>query len=183
MRDDAVNTQLRGKRRWENQIVALGGANYRRSVAMLERRRQRSAARYKYFGRAKALPGVRKLFQNRNQDEDADAHYAKFAPQPAEYFGDADEGDGAPRLSEYERKAEDEEWEEACRESVAGADVPFDVDTDQVLRTAHTAAAYLSFLSAEMLRSPALPMARRMEGVLLALRKRALVKEYFGGEA
>ncbi|KAJ6523935.1 Isy1-like splicing factor [Mycena vulgaris] len=209
MRDltDAVNTQLREKRHWENQIVALGGANYRRSAAMLDddgREVPRvfpfSTKGYKYFGRAKALPGVRELCQNRNQDEDADAHYAKFAAQPAGYFGDADEGDGAPRLSEYERKAEDEEWEEACANlqalvelptriprllthAAAGADVPFDADADQVLRTAHTAAAYLSFLSAEMLRSLALQMARGMEGMLLALRKRALVKEYFGGEA
>ncbi|KAJ6565765.1 Isy1-like splicing family-domain-containing protein [Mycena vulgaris] len=198
MRDltDAVNTQLREKRHWENQIVALGGANYRRSAAMLDDD-GREVPRYQ---RIQALPGVRELCQNRNQDEDADAHYAKFAAQPAGYFGDADEGDGAPRLSEYERKAEDEEWEEACANlqalvelptriprllthAAAGADVPFDADADQVLRTAHTAAAYLSFLSAEMLRSLALQMARGMEGMLLALRKRALVKEYFGGEA
>jgi pre-mRNA-splicing factor ISY1 len=27
---------MREKRHWENQIVALGGANYRRNVAMLD---------------------------------------------------------------------------------------------------------------------------------------------------
>ncbi|KAJ6523951.1 hypothetical protein DFH09DRAFT_1081438 [Mycena vulgaris] len=73
------------------------------------------------------------LFKSRNQDEGAEAHYAEFAAQPAEYFDDADEGDGALKLSEYERKAEDEG-------------------------------------------------ALEVEGVLLALRTRALVEEYFGGE-
>ena len=38
MRDlnDEINKLLREKRHWENQIVALGGANYRRNIAMLD---------------------------------------------------------------------------------------------------------------------------------------------------
>lgn len=38
MRDlnDEINKLLREKRHWENQIIALGGANYRRNVAMLD---------------------------------------------------------------------------------------------------------------------------------------------------
>ena len=34
--NDEINRLLREKRHWENQIVALGGANYRRNVAMLD---------------------------------------------------------------------------------------------------------------------------------------------------
>lgn len=34
--NDEINKILREKRHWENQIVALGGANYRRNVAMLD---------------------------------------------------------------------------------------------------------------------------------------------------
>ena len=34
--NDDINKLLREKRHWENQIVALGGANYRRNVAMLD---------------------------------------------------------------------------------------------------------------------------------------------------
>lgn len=34
--NDEINKLLREKRHWENQIVALGGANYRRNVAMLD---------------------------------------------------------------------------------------------------------------------------------------------------
>lgn len=38
MRDlnDEINKLLREKRHWENQIIGLGGANYRRNVAMLD---------------------------------------------------------------------------------------------------------------------------------------------------
>lgn len=34
--NDEINQLMREKRHWENQIVALGGANYRRNVAMLD---------------------------------------------------------------------------------------------------------------------------------------------------
>jgi pre-mRNA-splicing factor ISY1 len=34
--NDEINKLLREKRHWENQIVALGGANYKRNVAMLD---------------------------------------------------------------------------------------------------------------------------------------------------
>ena len=34
--NDEINKLLREKRHWENQIIALGGTNYRRSVAMLD---------------------------------------------------------------------------------------------------------------------------------------------------
>jgi hypothetical protein len=34
--NDEINKLIREKRHWENQIVALGGANYRRNVAMLD---------------------------------------------------------------------------------------------------------------------------------------------------
>jgi hypothetical protein len=34
--NDEINRLMREKRHWENQIIALGGANYRRNVAMLD---------------------------------------------------------------------------------------------------------------------------------------------------
>ena len=34
--NDDINKLLREKRQWENQIVALGGANYRRNVPMID---------------------------------------------------------------------------------------------------------------------------------------------------
>lgn len=51
---------------------------------------------------------------------------------------------------------------------------------DAVMRGAQAAAALIPFLSAEDLLPPKLPTKDEMEKVLLDLRKKALVEEYFG---
>lgn len=65
---------------------------------------------YRYFGRAKDLPGVRELFESRKVDEDEDnqtlAYYKKFMNQGPAYYGDLDEEDES--LLESERLAEEE---------------------------------------------------------------------------
>ena len=48
------------------------------------------------------------------------------------------------------------------------------------LAHARAAAAHIPFLSVESLLPPKMPTKEEMEGVLLELRKRALVEEYFG---
>lgn len=60
---------------------------------------------------------------------------------------------------------------------VAQADV--DVAAS-ALAHARAAATYIPFLSVESLLPPKMPTKEEMEGVLLELRKRALVEEYFG---
>lgn len=54
------------------------------------------------------------------------------------------------------------------------------VDADASRMHAQAAAAYIPFLDVEHLLPPKLPSHDEMEGVLLALRKKALVEEYFG---
>lgn len=53
-----------------------------------------------------------------------------------------------------------------------------DVDTARI--HAQAAAAYIPFLDVEHLLPPKLPTHDEMEGVLLALRKKALLEEYLG---
>ncbi|KAJ7138572.1 Isy1-like splicing factor [Mycena filopes] len=231
--NDEINGLMREKRHWENQLVALGGANYRRNVAMLDDdgKEVPGTKGYKYFGRAKELPGVKELFQSRKKDEDEDnaalAFYKKFLGQGPGYFGDHDED--APLL-QLERDAEDEDWEEACsnlraalglpaesillaipRESSYAPSISSDVahsgpkrdgdvdmpssersepaktdspsEDDQTRAHARAAAAYIPFLTLEDLLPPKLPTHGEVEAVLLALRKKALVEEYFGDAA
>lgn len=124
--NDEINKLLREKRHWENQIVALGGANYRRNVAMLDDdgKEVPGTKGYKYvlldyiplithivsryFGRAKDLPGVRELFQSRKKEEEEEnqvfAFYKKFLNQGPVYYGDLDDND--QNLLHYERQAE-----------------------------------------------------------------------------
>ncbi|KAH0578764.1 NineTeen Complex (NTC) component [Termitomyces sp. 'cryptogamus'] len=110
--NDEINKLIREKRHWDNQIVALGGANYRRNVAMLDDdgKEVPGTKGYKYFGRAKDIPGVRELFQSRMKEEEEEnqalAFYKKFMDQGPPYYGDLDENDGT--LLRYERAAEEE---------------------------------------------------------------------------
>ncbi|KAF8153321.1 Isy1-like splicing factor [Crassisporium funariophilum] len=254
--NDEINKLMREKRHWENQIVALGGANYRRNVAMLDDdgKEVPGTKGYKYFGRAKDLPGVRELFSSRKNEEEEEnqvlAYYKRFMNQGPAYYGDLDEADG--KLLAYEREAEEDGmsliyWEEAfinVREALGlppdtpiaklprpetstqsasaesqhpppssskrknedlDGDVDMDSATDDPKRPkvasaatagksvsepssdanaarihAQAAAAYIPFLEVEHLLPPKLPTHDEMEGVLLALRKKALVEEYFG---
>nr|GAT60890.1 predicted protein [Mycena chlorophos] len=206
--NDEINKLLREKRHWENQIVALGGANYRRNVAMLDDdgKEVPGTKGYKYFGRAKELPGVRELFQSKKHEDEEEnqalAFYSKFMNQGPSYFGDTDEADD--ELLNYEKGLEAEGWDKAtekvrealglseddvvpipppiapqdtgAEESMPDANSP----TGQVLAHARLAAAYMPFLSPSLLVPPKLPSTAEIEGVLLALRKKALVEEYFG---
>jgi pre-mRNA-splicing factor ISY1 len=251
--NDEINRLMREKRQWENQIIALGGANYRRNVAMLDDdgREVPGTKGYKYFGRAKELPGVKELFESRKKEEDEENatqnFYKKYTNQGPAYFGDLDEVDG--ELLKYEEAAEEAGWEEAhahirevlglpddttlpqiprgatapssnippsdnpppaapdgkrkapddgsdgtqvpesdgelAKRSKPGSLVPPPPDTHAdtaatTLAHARAAAAHIPFLSVESLLPPKMPTKEEMEGVLLELRKRALVEEYFG---
>ncbi|KAL4065999.1 Isy1-like splicing factor [Scleroderma yunnanense] len=117
--NDEINKLLREKRHWENQIIALGGANYRRNVAMLDDdgKEVPGTKGYKYFGRAKDLPGVRELFQGKKKEEEEEsqafAYYKKFMGQGPAYYGDLDETQGPDGILGYERAAEEAEWRNA----------------------------------------------------------------------
>jgi len=219
---------------------------------------------FRYFGRAKDLPGVRELFQSKKKDQDEETaafnHYKKFMDHGPDYYGDLDEQN--EELLPFERRLEEEDWEEAYknlrevldietdeavppyphvpRETIGaaaaasatradgkrkaedgGGDVPMQEEppSDKSKRTkkskskskgkaddaeasastavmsaaladaaasdgisphARAAAAFIPFLTPEELSPPKLPTRDEMEGVLLALRKRALLEEYFG---
>jgi pre-mRNA-splicing factor ISY1 len=61
----------------------------------------------------------------------------------------------------------------------ASEDAP-PTEREQMLAHARSAASYIPFLSPAYLLPPTLPTHAETESVLLALRKKALVEEYFG---
>jgi len=136
--NDEINKLMREKRHWENQIIALGGANYRRNVAMLDDdgKEVPGTKGYKYFGRAKDLPGVKELFSSRKKDEEEESqalsYYKKFTNQGPAYFGDLDESDG--KVLEYEQAGEDEDWEEAYTNLKASFGLPTEFPTPKIPR-------------------------------------------------
>jgi pre-mRNA-splicing factor ISY1 len=64
---------------------------------------------YRYFGRAKELPGVKELFQSRKvEEEEQNAtfnHYKRFMDQGEDYYGTPVDGDDD--LDKLEREEEE----------------------------------------------------------------------------
>ncbi|KZT07087.1 pre-mRNA-splicing factor ISY1 [Laetiporus sulphureus 93-53] len=143
--NDEINKLMREKRHWENQIVALGGANYRRNVAMLDQdgKEVPGTKGYKYFGRAKELPGVKELFQSKKKEEDEEtqtqSYYKKFTNQGPAYFGDQDEQD--PTVLQFEKSAEEEEWEDAYSHLRSALGLPTDEPIPKIPRPTRTTTA------------------------------------------
>ncbi|GAA5924610.1 Isy1p [Sporobolomyces koalae] len=120
--NDQINKLLREKHHWENQIIALGGANYKRAAGKsigADGREVPGQRGYKYFGRAKELPGVRELFSTSAANEaELESHKAVkaslFENAPPQYYGDAaEQGEEGKRLLQDEAEAEKLAWEEA----------------------------------------------------------------------
>ncbi|KAH6980909.1 Isy1-like splicing factor [Ilyonectria sp. MPI-CAGE-AT-0026] len=111
--NDEINKLMREKHMWEVQIRNLGGPNYMRGGGKMydEQGREIPGAGkgYRYFGRARELPGVKELFEaarSKGQDDkpledskdlrrNVDAAYYGYAP---------DEEDD--KLLEYEAEKE-----------------------------------------------------------------------------
>lgn len=121
--NDEINKLLREKGHWENQIINLGGANYRRIGSSTFDGAGRSAPGqrgYKYFGRAKELPGVKELFEGASKQQEEldelkknDDAYYMFKKGGPSYFGDLDEyGPEGADLLNYESAHERQDWED-----------------------------------------------------------------------
>ncbi|CAO1634718.1 unnamed protein product [Sympodiomycopsis kandeliae] len=137
--NDEINKLLREKSHWENQIIALGGANYKRSGrSMLDDggKEVPGTRGYKYFGRAKDLPGVKELLSNASsiqesqeaKEERLSSKYRQFLNQPPSYLGDEDEDDGVLLKEEEERELES--WKDKIEEIASELNLsPQDVES------------------------------------------------------
>lgn len=134
--NDEINKLIREKTAWEYQIISLGGANYRRGVPKMlddSGREVPGTHGYKYFGRAKDLPGVKELlFKSAEEEEEAETYrtqkYKRFMSQPAAYYGDEDEDDGT--LLESESAAELEAWRQGYAQILE--DIEGEIDPSKI---------------------------------------------------
>ena len=70
--EDEINDKLRRKRTWEKRIIELNGPNYMRlapKVFDADGRELPGTGGYKYFGAARSLPMVQRLFQKKKKGE------------------------------------------------------------------------------------------------------------------
>ncbi|XPT03395.1 NineTeen Complex (NTC) component [Ascochyta lentis] len=119
--NDEINKAMREKHMWESQIRNLGGPNYMRGGRVLDedgREVPGGGKGYRYFGRAKELPGVKQLFERQARPEDDDGA-RKGSEKRSElrqrvdagYYGyNLDEEDGS--LLKYEEAKEKEAWDQ-----------------------------------------------------------------------
>ncbi|KAI9772623.1 MAG: NineTeen Complex (NTC) component [Geoglossum simile] len=116
--NDEVNKAMREKHMWEVQIRNLGGPNYMRGGGKVYDEEGKEipggGKGYKYFGRARELPGVKELFESAKPkpppDKPLEGRSDLRKQVDASYYGyNLDEEDGT--LLRYEEKKEHEAFE------------------------------------------------------------------------
>ncbi|CAG8949009.1 hypothetical protein HYFRA_00002137 [Hymenoscyphus fraxineus] len=116
--NDEINKAMREKHMWEVQIRNLGGPNYMRGGGKVYDEEGREipggGKGYRYFGRAKELPGVKEMFEaataRPREDKPLDARSDLRKQVDASYYGyNLDEEDGT--LLDYELLKEKEAFE------------------------------------------------------------------------
>ncbi|KAI8852359.1 pre-mRNA-splicing factor ISY1 [Chytridium lagenaria] len=158
--NDNINKLFREKRAWEYRIKDLGGPDYRRAQPRLfddTGREVPGSQGYRYFGRAKELPGVKELFEHEEMDEKSKTRSDMFRSVDADYYGYRDEDDG--KLLEYERQISEAESDKMEEDTKADGDILKD----------------LMFINPIKV-----PSAQDMEAWLLQRRKQELVNKYLG---
>lgn len=123
--NDEINKAMREKHVWELQIRNLGGPNYMRGAKVYDddgKEIPGGGKGYRYFGRARELPGVKELFEAATKpDEKPLENRVDLRKQvDASYYGyNQDEEDGT--LLAYEH-AREQEALERLEEDRDGAD-------------------------------------------------------------
>ena len=115
--NDEINKHMREKHMWEVQIRNLGGPNYMRSAKVYDdqgREIPGGGKGYRYFGRARDLPGVKEMFEAAKPKPPPDKALESRADLrrhvDASYYGyNLDEEDGT--LLAYETQKEKEALE------------------------------------------------------------------------
>lgn len=105
--NDAINRLMRQKYAWEVQIRSLGGPNYMRTGMRTTEDGGREVAGnkgYKYYGRARELPGVKQLLEQGIPREPLESHRTQIRHMNAEYYGLDDYEDA--ELLAYEEQEE-----------------------------------------------------------------------------
>ncbi|KAG7421406.1 Pre-mRNA-splicing factor ISY1 [Fusarium oxysporum f. sp. rapae] len=110
--NDEINKLMREKHMWEIQIRNLGGPNYMRGGAKIYDEQGReipgSGKGYKYFGRARELPGVKELFEaakNQGDEKPLEERHDMRRNVDAAYYGYAPDEEDEEMLA-YEAEKE-----------------------------------------------------------------------------
>ncbi|KAF9584131.1 NineTeen Complex (NTC) component [Lunasporangiospora selenospora] len=167
--NDEINKLMREKYRWEQQIKDLGGVDYRVTgpKTLDSQGKEVPGARgYKYFGRAKDLPGVKELFQPQTITLKEKTRAELLRNVDADYYGYRDEEDGT--LLEFEQEQEESALETALEEAESKGEGEMEVDGKE---------------RSEPLGNLFVPSQKEVEEYLVKRRKQAILDRYIVEEA
>ncbi|KAF9916164.1 NineTeen Complex (NTC) component [Lobosporangium transversale] len=163
--NDEINKLMREKYRWEQQIKDLGGVDYRITgpkTLDAQGKEVPGARGYKYFGRAKDLPGVKELFQPKPLTLKEKTRAELYRHIDADYYGYRDEEDGT--LLEFEEEQEEIAMKKALEDADEDAGSKMDVDS-QTERTKPLGRLYV-------------PSQKEVEEYLVKRRKQAIMDRF-----
>lgn len=188
--NDDINKRMRLKRAWEHRVMELGGPNFLAAqptqfvdsgVAP-----DMKGGAYRYYGAAKNLPGVRDLLKQATETE---RHVTQSIDQlrravDVAYYGYMDDDDGV--LAPLELKAEkrtlaerEERWNEEQKrlktEEAAAANRSAQSSEAAAKRRARDT---LSSVDAAFVSHVTLPSRDEIEQLIVARRKKELLKQY-----
>ncbi|KAK5828589.1 ISY1 splicing factor [Linnemannia elongata] len=164
--NDEINKLMREKYRWEQQIVDLGGVDYRITgpkTLDAQGKEVPGARGYKYFGRAKDLPGVKELFQPKPLTLKEKTRAELHRNVDADYYGYRDEEDGT--LLEFEEEQERIAMEKALEQAEEADEDTMEVDGEQGERPQALGTLYV-------------PSQKEVEEYLVKRRKQAILDRY-----
>eukprot|EP00736_Rhodelphis_marinus_P003419 Rmarinus@m.16787 len=185
--NDEINKLIREKGHWEDRILELGGSDYKKAAETLkdangeEIRKSRSG--YLYFGAAKNLPGVKRVFQDEATTQKKRTRGELMKNIDADYYGYRDEEDGVLLLEEAETelkirdkmvKEHRKREEEADRVSAGKRQRITDDDAGLTLSEDLIPLASKPTFKAHTV----LPNQQEIEKAILQKRKKALLEKY-----
>jgi len=196
--NDEINKRMREKRHWEDQILELGGPNYKKiGPRMLDHEGKEVPGNRgsRYYGAARDLPGVRELFQTETVVEKRRLRGQLFTHIDADYYGYRDEEDAilVPLEAEAEQQAiaqAMEEWEAKKAKGQAAKDDAMEDGEEDALYAAGIAAdtaerdaeeVDIAEMDAESAHVE-VPTMEDMEQALLARKKELLMAQYASTE-
>ncbi|KAI8393686.1 Isy1-like splicing factor [Radiomyces spectabilis] len=176
--NDEINRLMREKYYWERRIRELGGAVYSRAPKMIDAEGKEVPGHrgYKYFGRAKDLPGVRELFETEAAEPVSRTRAEIYRNIDADYYGYRDEEDGL--ILEYEKQREPELVERALnRPDEEPEEEAGEAETDQKSQAKDKADHQPMDLDKDVVDVP-VPSQEDVEKYLVERRRQELLEKY-----
>ncbi|CAO3660303.1 unnamed protein product [Umbelopsis vinacea] len=174
--NDEINKLMREKMAWEHRIKELGGPDYLRIGPKLmdqEGKEVPGNRGYKYFGRAKDLPGVRELFEQEAPEPAKKTRQDLYRNVDADYYGYRDEEDGV--ILEYEADREKELIEKLQDVQYQPDDSTEQMDVDGTdTRNEPSNVA----ISETLAKGAAVPTQQEIEQILVQRRRQQLLDRY-----